>query len=174
VLSRAQLNKAEHDYQQARDLYAMNLISVAEMLSAKTSNDVAKAQLDSSLAQIRRTEGSVSQAANQLSKTAICAPMDGTISSLTSEVGERVVGTGTYAGTEIMRVAHLDKMEVNVSVNENDIINVKIADRIIINVDAFPDRNFFGQVAEISPAATACRSSTMWGHATPLINGARK
>lgn len=153
VLSRAQLNKAAQDYQQARDLYAKNLISDAEILSAQTNHDVAKAQLDSSLAQIRRTEGSVSQAADQLSKTTIYAPMDGTISSLTSEVGERVVGTGTYAGTEIMRVADLDKMEVNVSVNENDIINVKIADRTIINVDAFPDRKFYGQVAEISSSA---------------------
>ena len=153
VLSQARLRKAEQDYQQSKDLYAKNLISDSELLANETNFDVAKAEFQSALAQIRRTEGSVSQAQELLSKTTIYAPMDGTISSLTSELGERVVGTGTYAGTEIMRVADLSNMEVRVNVNENDIINVKVADFTRINIDAFPDRDFTGKVAEISSSA---------------------
>lgn len=153
VLSHARLLKADQDYLQAKDLYAKNLISDADILTAKTNFAVGQADFESSQAQIRRTEGSVSQAVDQLSKTAIYAPMDGTISSLTSELGERVVGTGTYAGTEIMRVADLNNMEVRVNVNENDIINVKVSDVTDINIDAFPDRNISGNVAEIGSSA---------------------
>lgn len=154
VLSQAKLQKAAQDYQQAQDLYAKHLISDADMLNAKTSHDVAQADFDSSLAQIRRTEGSVSQAQDQLGKTTIYSPMSGTISSLTSEVGERVVGTGQFAGTEIMRVADLSNMEVRVKVNENDIINVKLGDQTAISIDAFPNRKFVGKVKEISASST--------------------
>jgi HlyD family secretion protein len=107
VLSKARLSKAEQDYKQAQELYAKQLVSDADFTSAKTNIDVAQADFDSSLAQIRRTEGSVSQARDSLAKTTIYSPMDGSISSLTSEVGERVVGTGSFAGTEIMRIADL-------------------------------------------------------------------
>ncbi|MBP7482648.1 MAG: efflux RND transporter periplasmic adaptor subunit [Lacunisphaera sp.] len=153
VLSQARLNKAEQDYKQAQELYAKQLVSDADFTSAKTNIDVAKADFDSSLAQIRRTEGSLSQARDSLAKTTIYSPMDGSISSLTSEVGERVVGTGSFAGTEIMRIADLDSMEVRVKVNENDIINVKVNDRTAVSVDAFPGRKFAGAVGEISSSA---------------------
>ena len=159
VLSRAQLAKAEQDYLQAKDLYAKQLISDAEILSAKTGFEVAKADYDSSLAQIRRTEGLVSQAQDQLNKTAIYAPMDGTISSLTSEVGERVVGTGQFAGTEIMRVADLTSMEVRVLVNENDIVNVKLGDPTLISIDALSEAQLSGKVREISSSAQNAASA---------------
>jgi HlyD family secretion protein len=153
VLSKAHLDKAVQDYHQAKDLYAQKLISDSDMLNAKTNYDVAMADFDSSQAQIRRTEGSVSQAADQLSKTTIYAPMDGTISSLTSEIGERVVGTGQFAGTEIMRVADLSNMEVRVKVNENDIVNVKANDPTLISIDALPNVKFSGKVREISASS---------------------
>ncbi|MBP6507423.1 MAG: efflux RND transporter periplasmic adaptor subunit [Opitutaceae bacterium] len=159
VLSKARLNKAEQDYLQAKDLYAKKLISDADILNAKTNYEVAKADLDSSMAQIRRTEGSVTQASDQLSKTTIYAPMDGTISSLTSELGERVVGTGQFEGTEIMRVADLSNMEVRVKVNENDIVNVKLGDKGVISIDAFPGRKFTGTVKEISSSAQGTANS---------------
>lgn len=159
VLSRAQLAKAEQDYLQAKDLYAKQLISDAEILSAKTGFEVAKADYDSSLAQIRRSEGLVSQAQDQLNKTAIYAPMDGTISSLTSEVGERVVGTGQFAGTEIMRVADLTSMEVRVLVNENDIVNVKLGDPTLISIDALSEAQLSGKVREISSSAQNAASA---------------
>lgn len=153
VLSQARLDKAEQDFKQSNDLYQKQLISDAEFTAARTNLNVARADFESSLAQIRRTEGSLDQARDQLAKTTIYSPIDGTISSLTSEVGERVVGTNQFAGTEIMRIANLDSMEVRVKVNENDIINVKVGDRTAVNVDAFPGRRFEGRVREISSSA---------------------
>lgn len=153
VLSQARLAKAEQDFKQANDLHVKQLISEAEFTSARTNLNVARADYESSLAQIRRTEGALSQFRDQLAKTTIYAPMDGTVSSLTSEVGERVVGTGQFAGTEIMRIADLSAMEVRVRVNENDVVNVKVGDRAIVAVDAFPGRKFEGKVNEISSSA---------------------
>jgi HlyD family secretion protein len=153
VLSQARLTKAEQDFKQAKDLYEKKLISDADYNAASSNISVARADFESSLAQIRRTEGSLTQAQDSLAKTTIYSPIDGTISSLTSEVGERVVGTNQFAGTEIMRIADLANMEVRVKVNENDIVNVKLNDRAVVSVDAFPARKFQGRVREISSSA---------------------
>jgi HlyD family secretion protein len=153
VQAHAQLLKAQDDFKRSEDLHAKNLVSDSDYSASKTSFEVAKANFDSSLAQIRGTQGSLNQFRDQLEKTTIYAPMDGTISVLNNEVGERVVGTGTYAGTEVMRVADLTRMEVRVKVNENDIFNVKIGDHSVISVDAFPGRRFEGTVSEISSSA---------------------
>jgi HlyD family secretion protein len=153
VLSQARLTKAEQDFKQSQELYTKKLVSDADFTAAQTNLDVAKADFASSLAQIRRSEGSLSQAHDSLDKTTLFAPMDGTISSLISEVGERVIGGGQFAGTEIMRVADLGNMELRVQVNENDIVNVKIKDHTIISIDAYPNRKFSGEVSEISSSA---------------------
>lgn len=153
VLSKARLAKSESDFRQADQLWAKQLLSEADYIAAKTSMEVAKADFDSSLAQIRRSEGLLSQVRDQIEKTTVFAPMDGTISSLTSKVGERVLGTGQFAGTEIMRLADLSSMEVRVKVNENDIVNVKLNDNTVVSVDAFPGRQFKGAVREISSSA---------------------
>ena len=153
VLSKANLEKAEQDFQRANDLYKKKLISDSDYITAKTNSEVAQADFDSSVAQIRRTEGALNQYRDQLGKTTIYAPMDGTISVLNNEVGERVVGTGQFAGTEVMRIADLSHMEVRVKVNENDIVNVKFGDHTNVTVDAFPGRNFDGTVSEISSSA---------------------
>lgn len=153
VLSQARLTKAEQDFKQSQELYDKKLVSEADFTAARTNYDVAKADFDSSQAQIRRSDGSLSQARDSLGKTTLYAPMDGTISSLSSEVGERVIGGGQFAGTEIMRVADLGNMELRVQVNENDIVNVKIGDRAVINIDAYPNRKFAGAVSEISSSA---------------------
>src|SRR6478736_7753019 len=159
VLSQAHLTKAEQDFKQADSLYAKQLISESDYTAARTNIDVAKADYESSVAQIRRTAGALDQFRDQLSKTTIYAPMDGTISSLTSEVGERVIGGGQFAGTEIMRVANLTNMEVRVKVNENDIINVKLGDHAVVTIDAFPGRQFNGKVYEISSSALSLGGS---------------
>lgn len=153
VLSKARLVKAQSDFKQSTQLWEKQLISEAEYVAAKSSLDVAQADYDSSLAQIRRSDGSLNQVKDQINKTTVYAPMDGTISSLTSKVGERVLGTGQFAGTEIMRLADLNSMEVRVKVNENDIVNVKLNDKTTISVDAFPARRFKGVVREISSSA---------------------
>lgn len=153
VLARAQLAKAQDDFKRSEDLFAKKLVSDSDFQAARTALEVAQANYDNSLAQIRRTEGSLNQARDQLSKTIIHSPMDGTISAQSSEVGERVVGTGSFAGTEIMRVADLENMELRVRVNENDIVNVKLGDRAVISIDAYPARKFSGTVSEISSSA---------------------
>jgi HlyD family secretion protein len=151
--TQARLVRAEEDFRRAADLAERNLISAAELTAAKTSFQAAEASRENGLAQIRRAEGQLRQALDQLAKTTIYSPIDGTISSLTSEAGERVVGTGQFAGTEVMRVADLERMEVRVNVNENDIVNVKVGDRARIRVDAFPQRPFEGEVREIASTA---------------------
>ena len=93
---------------------------------------------------------SVKQSRDNLSRTSIYAPMSGTISKLSAELGERVVGTAQMAGTEIMRVANLSNMEVEVDVNENDIVKVSVDDSTIVEVDAYLKREFKGVVTEIA------------------------
>lgn len=159
IQNKAQLQKAQDDFKRSEDLYAKNLISDSDYAASRTLLDVAQATYDNSLAQIRRTEGSLNQAKDQLDKTTIYAPMDGTISSLGSEIGERVVATGQFTGTEVMRIADLSNMELRVKVNENDIVNVKINDHAIINIDAYPGRKFGGTVKEIGSSANNAGAS---------------
>lgn len=153
VQARAQLLKSQDDFKRSEDLFGKKLVSDADYAAVRTALEVAQATYENALAQIKRTEGSLSQARDQLSKTVIYSPMDGTISAQNSEVGERVVGTGSFAGTEIMRVANLAAMELRVRVNENDIVNVKVGDRAVISIDAYPARKFNGTVSEISSSA---------------------
>ena len=160
VLNRAQLQKSREDFKRIEELFKQKLVSDSDFTAGRTGVEVAEANHDNALAQIRRTEGLLSQSRDQLSKTTIVSPMDGAVSSLTSEVGERVVGTGSFAGTEIMRIANLDDMEVRVNVNENDVVNVKVGDRARIAIDAYPGRRFNGVVKEIASAARTTGMNT--------------
>jgi len=153
VVAKARLLQAQEDLQRSQRLYDSALISDSDLLASQTAHESAAANRDSALANIRRAEGSLKQAEDQLEKCTIFAPIDGTISALTSEVGERVAGTGQYGGAEIMRVADLSNMEVRVDVNENDIVNVKIGDHTLIDIDAYPDEKFTGTVTEIASTA---------------------
>jgi len=150
---RAKFVKAEADLKKYQDLYRRKLISDSDFVTYSTNYDVAKADHDSGLANVDQALGLLKQARDALSKTVIYSPMDGTVSSLSSEVGERVVATGSFAGTEIMRVADLGHMEVRVKVNENDVVNVKVGDPASIAIDAYPDRKFAGVVREIGSSA---------------------
>ncbi len=167
VQAKSQLLKATDDFKRSEDLFAKKLISDSDYGAAKSNLEVAQANSDNALAQIRRTEGSLNQFRDQLNKTTIYAPMDGSISSLSSEVGERVVGTGSFAGTEIMRVADLSNMEVRIKVNENDIVNVKLGDHAAISIDAYPGRKFSGTVNEISSSAAGAGATGGGNNAVP-------
>lgn len=160
IQSKAQLLKSEEDFKRSQDLFAKQLISDSEMTAARTAFEAAQANYDNALAQIRSSEGLLAQAQELLSKTTIYSPIDGTVTSRTSEVGERVVGTGQFAGTEVMRVADLANMEVRVNVNENDVVNVKIGDKARISVDAYPNRRFNGEVWEIASTARTLGQNT--------------
>ena len=153
VRNQAELEKAETDFNRAKSLYEKGLMSASDWKTAQTQFNVAKAALESSRFEVQRAEGALRQINDALSKTAIYAPSDGSISSLTSRVGERVVGTVQFAGTEVMRIANLDDMEADVNVNENDIVNVHVGDTARISVDAYPDRKIRGVVREIASTA---------------------
>lgn len=160
VLSKAQLLKSQDDLKRNEDLYAKKLLSDSEIMAARTSLEVAQANYENAQATVRRTEGALNQMRDQLTKTIIYAPIDGKISSLSTELGERVAGTGSYGGAEVMRVADLSNMEVRVNINENDIVNVKVGDKAKIAIDAFPNRKFDAVVKEIGSAAKVTGMNT--------------
>ncbi len=160
VQSKARLDKAREDLERSTSLSARKLIPDSDATKARTDVDIAQADYDSALAQIRRAEGQLKQSRDQLGKTTLYAPIDGTVSLLNSERGERVVATGQFAGTEVMRVADLSRMEVRVNVNENDVVNVKVGDRARISIDAHPGRKFTGVVKEIASSAKTTGASS--------------
>ncbi|HRR08106.1 MAG TPA: efflux RND transporter periplasmic adaptor subunit, partial [Rhodothermales bacterium] len=105
-------------------------------------------------------EARLREAREQLNKTSIFAPMSGVVSQLNVELGERVVGTSQMSGTEMMRIARLDQMEVQVDVNENDVVNVAVGDTANVSVDAYPERVFKGVVTEIANSARTTGTGT--------------
>jgi HlyD family secretion protein len=142
--------KTEQDLRRAKDLWDKQMISESEFNAAQTAHDVARSTYESSLHEIERAEAGSTQARDQLSKTTIYSPMDGTISVLNSKLGERVVATNQFAGTEVMRVADLANMEARVDVNENDVVTVKVGDKAVVSIDAYGERKFTGTVAQIA------------------------
>jgi HlyD family secretion protein len=160
LVNKAELQKTEADFKRNSDLYAKHLISDSDLAVVTNAYEGAKAAYASAVANITRTEGLLNQMRDLLTKAIIYSPIDGTVSSRTSEVGERVVGTGSFAGTEVMRVADLTNMEARVNINENDIVNVKLGDKARIAIDAYPGRKFTGDVKEIASAAKTTGQST--------------
>jgi HlyD family secretion protein len=147
---KATMLKSEHDFKRAEDLFGKKLISEQEYNGAEAAHDVAKNTYESSLHEIERAQASSSQARDQLSKTTIYSPIDGTVTVLNSKLGERLVATNQFAGTEVMRVADLSHMQAVVDVNENDVVNVKLGDKASVKIDAYADRKFKGVVQQIA------------------------
>ena len=152
-LSKARMTKLKNDLDRTQKLYDSGLTSEADLQAIQSDYLVAKAQNESNLEQISQVNALLDQAKDDLDKTTITAPMEGTISILNSEVGEVVLGTGFSQGTVIMTVADLTKMEVLCEIDENDVVNVKIGDEADIEIDAFPDTVFSGKVTEIAHSA---------------------
>jgi HlyD family secretion protein len=151
--SRAEMFQAELDLGRARELFDKGFVTQDELDQAETRLEVARASFESSLHLIDRQEMQLKEASDQLAKASLYAPIDGTITVLNSEIGDRVVGTGQFAGTEIMRVADLGNMEVRVEVSEADIVNVEIGHVAKIEIDALPKEEFNGVVTEIANSA---------------------
>src|SRR5881227_2380391 len=147
---KATMLKAEQDLKRADDMYTKKTISIQEYNAAQAAHDVAKNTYESSLHEIERAQAGSSQAREQLSKTTIYSPIDGTVTILNSKLGERIVATGQFAGTEVMRVADLGHVEARVDVNENDVVNVKVGDKANVKIDAYSDRKFHGTVYQIA------------------------
>jgi HlyD family secretion protein len=151
--SDAQFTQAELSFKRTKQLFSEQAISTAEYEQAEATYNVAKSEVDAAKFSVVSAEASVKEANENLVKTSIYAPMTGTVSMLLVELGERVAGTNLMAGTEIMRIADLSRMEAQVQVNENDIVRVKINDTAFIEVDAYLDDKFRGVVTEIANSA---------------------
>lgn len=158
--SKANLANAEANFNRNKKLFEQQVISQQDYDASKAQYEGTKAQVLALQESVKSAEFNISgqqaslrEATTNLNKTFIYAPADGTVSKLNKKLGERVVGTATMEGTEIMRLADLNEMEVNVDVNENDIIRVHKNDTSLIEVDAYADRKFKGIVTEVANSA---------------------
>jgi len=150
----AQLKETKASYARNKTLYDKGVISGSEWDQVVRSYEVAKANKNSAFYNVESSRAAVEEAKVNLLKTTIYAPSAGTISRVDVELGERVLGTQQMAGTELLRVANLNSMEVEVNINENDIVKVKVGDETKINVDAFLKKEFKGIVTSISNSAS--------------------
>jgi HlyD family secretion protein len=155
----AALKNAELNYNRNSALFDKGVISKSEWDRSIADFEGAEAAKQSAYYNVRSAAANVKQSRDNLSRTSIYAPMSGTISKLSVELGERVVGTAQMAGTEIVRVANLNNMEVEVDVNENDIVKVSVGDSTIVEVDAYLKREFKGIVTEIANSAQTTLSA---------------
>ncbi len=163
----AQFNQTEISFKRSKGLFDKGAISQAEYENAKAQFDMGKADVDATIQNVKAAEfavnsaeASLKEADENLTKTSIFAPIDGTVSKLNIEKGERVVGTIQMAGTEMLRIANLNLMEVKVEVNENDIVRVKMGDTALIEVDAYLNQKFKGIVTEVSNSANTLGVAT--------------
>jgi HlyD family secretion protein len=154
-LSQAQASEknAKLNYERNKALFEKGVISKAEWDKSVADYDMAQANAKAAYFNVQSAAANVKQSVDNLSRTSIYAPMSGTISKLSVELGESVVGTAQMAGTEIVRVANLQKMEVEVDVNENDIVKVAVGDSTLVEVDAYLKREFKGIVTAIANSA---------------------
>jgi len=152
--AQASLKEAEANFQRSKTLYGKGVISKSDFDTATANYERAKGAERSAYFSVNSSRASLSESSDNLSRTSIYAPMDGTISLLAVEQGERVVGTQQMAGTELLRVADLSQMEVEVDVNENDIVKLELEDKAIVEVDAYAKMKFRGIVTEIANTAS--------------------
>ncbi|HEX6915159.1 MAG TPA: efflux RND transporter periplasmic adaptor subunit [Chitinophagaceae bacterium] len=165
---KATLDQAQTNYNRQKDLLAQKVISRVEFEQAEQAYLSARANYNAALQGIRANEASVrsamaslNRASKDVSRATITAPMTGVISLLNVKPGERVVGTAQMAGTEMMRIADLNSIEVRVDVGESDIPKVKIGDSALVEIDAFSNRKFKGIVYKIAnPAASVATTTT--------------
>jgi HlyD family secretion protein len=158
--SSANLEKADLEYKRNDALFKDKLISESDFLTAKTAFDVAKSTLAGAVEQISIARAQLDSAEADLSKTTVYSPLTGTVSKLNSELGERVVGTAQYAGTEIMTVADLNNMEARVDIGEIDVPLIKLGQKASLEVDSFKDQKFDGRVTEVANSANNNDTST--------------
>ena len=155
----ASFKEAKANYERSKTLYDKGIISRSEWDKAVASFEVAQANKQSSYYNVQSAGATVKEAQDNLGRTTIYAPADGTISMLNVELGERVLGTQQMTGTEILRVANLNNMEVEVDVNENDIVKINVGDSANVQVDAYLKKEFKGIVTSISNSASAAISA---------------
>jgi HlyD family secretion protein len=163
----AQLKVQEFNYNRQKTLFADKAISQAELDNATGSFETARAEVTAAKETINGAAFSIEsamasriEASDNLSRTTILATMDGTVTALTKEIGETVLGNSMMSGDVIMRISALNSMEVNVEVNESDIVRVNAGDTALVRVDAYKDRKFKGLVTEIGNTALNALGNT--------------
>ncbi len=153
--AKARMLQAELNLRRSVALREKGFASEDELLTAETQHEISKASYSATLSRIEQQEMSLKEARDTLAKATTYSPVDGTVTVLKAELGDRVVGTGQFEGTEIMRVANLKRIETRVDVSEADIVSVKVGDHADIEIDSLPDQTFAGVVSEIANSATA-------------------
>ncbi len=158
--SKAVFVNTELTYNRNKKLFDQGAISEAEFENSKSQYESAKADVEAAVQtvsasdyNIKNAVASLEEASNNLDRTIIRSPVDGKVSKLNVEKGERVVGTSQMAGTELLRIANLNEMEVVVDVNENDIVKIHLNDTTLIEVDAYLGQKFKGIVTSIANSA---------------------
>ena len=155
----ASFKEAQANFNRSKMLFDKGIISKSEWDKATAAFEVAKASKESAYFNVKSASATVKEAKDNLGRTTIYSPENGTISMLNVELGERVLGTQQMTGTEILRVANLNNMEVEVDVNENDIVKISIGDSTNIQVDAYLKKEFKGIVTSISNSASAATTA---------------
>ncbi|MEP7235872.1 MAG: efflux RND transporter periplasmic adaptor subunit, partial [Ignavibacteriota bacterium] len=151
--AKAQKLQAQLGLKRTKDLHAKSLTSDAELEVAQQQYDVAVANLSSAEHNVSYHQNNLTVFSESLRKTSVVSPMDGYITQLISQLGEKVLGTSQFSGTDIMTVSDLSVMNSLVDVDENDVVNVKVGDTARVTIDAFPDRAFVGTVVEVANSA---------------------
>ena len=152
-MRKAELDKVTQDYNRMKELHGKSLASDSELETAKSNYLSTKAQYESAEANVLQNKASLKEIIEQVKKTTIYSPIDGVVTKLNVELGERVLGSGFSQGTDIMTVSDLTNIEATVEVDENDVVLISVGDTASIKVDAFGDRIFKGIVTQIGNSA---------------------
>ncbi len=159
----ANLEKADADYIRNKTLFDSKLLSESDFIGFKAARDVCRAQVESADDQVNVAKAAVDNAQDLLNKTTIVAPLDGTITTLNSQLGERVLGTVQNAGTDIMIISDLSAMEARVDIGEMDIVLVQPGQKAKLEVDSFKDKKFAGVVTQVANSSEGLNASSVLG-----------
>jgi HlyD family secretion protein len=159
----ANLEKAETDFKRNKELFDHKLLAESDYIGFKVALDVARAQLDGAGHAVEVAKASVDSAEDSFDKTTITAPLDGTITVLNSQLGERVLGTVQNTGTEIMTISDLSRMEARVDIGEMDIVLLQPGQKAKLEVDSFKDQKFSGIVTDVANSSMDLDSSSALG-----------
>ena len=159
----ANVEKAEADFKRNKQLFDSKLLSDSDFIGFKVARDVANAQLESASDQVNVSKAAVDSAQDSLNKTTIVAPLDGTITTLNSQLGERVLGTVQNAGTDIMIISDLSQMEARVDIGEMDVVLLQAGQKAKLEVDSFKDKKFSGTVTQVANSSEGLNASSSLG-----------
>jgi HlyD family secretion protein len=151
--TKSQKLTADLNLKRSKNLHEKALAADADLEQAQQQYDVAVANYNAAVYNVKYAENNLAQLAESVRRTSVLSPMDGYITQLISQLGEKVVGTSAFAGTEMMTVSDLSVVNAMVDVDENDVVNVKLCDTARVTIDAFPDRTFIGAVIEVANSA---------------------